>query len=68
MTIMPEPRHRLTSDDVLTVSEVAALLKVPRSTVGDWARRGILPSRKLGRRRIYLRPEIESLLLRGSDK
>jgi hypothetical protein len=32
----------------------------------DWARRGILPSRKIGRRRIYIRQDIEAVLT-GSD-
>jgi excisionase family DNA binding protein len=55
--------ERLTASDVMTVSEVAALLRVPVSTVADWARRGVIPSRKIGRRRLYLRPQIEALLL-----
>jgi excisionase family DNA binding protein len=45
-------RRPLTAADVMTAAEVAALLGVPRSTVEDWARRGIVPSRKVGRRRI----------------
>jgi excisionase family DNA binding protein len=53
----------LTAVDVLTAREVADLLHVPRSTVEDWARRGVIPSRKVGRRRLYLRPSIETLLL-----
>jgi excisionase family DNA binding protein len=53
----------LTAADVLTAGEVADLLRVPRSTVEDWARRGVIPSRKVGRRRRYLRPSIETLLL-----
>ena len=53
----------LTAADVLTAREVADLLRVPRSTVEDWARRGVIPSRKVGRRRLYLRPSIEMLLL-----
>jgi excisionase family DNA binding protein len=48
---------------MLTATEVAALLRVPKSTVEDWARRGVIPSRKVGRRRLYLRPSIECLLL-----
>jgi excisionase family DNA binding protein len=48
---------------VLTACEVAALLRVPRSTVEDWARRGIVPSKKVGRRRLYIRSKIEALLL-----
>jgi excisionase family DNA binding protein len=53
----------LTAADVLTAPEVATLLRVPRSTVEDWAPRGVIPSRKVGRRRLYLRPSIETLLL-----
>lgn len=53
---------RLTAADVMTVAEVADLLHVPRSTVSDWARRGILPSVKIGRRRIYIRQQIEAVL------
>ena len=52
----------LTAADVLTAAEVAAILHVPESTVADWARRGVIPSRKIGRRRIYLRSKIEALL------
>jgi excisionase family DNA binding protein len=53
----------LTAADVLTAAEVAALLRVPKSTVEDWARRNIVPSRKVGRRRLYIRSRIEALLL-----
>lgn len=53
----------LTAADVLTAREVANLLHVPQSTIEDWARRGVIPSRKVGRRRLYLRPSIEALLL-----
>jgi len=56
--------HRpLTAADVMTAVEVAELLRVPRSTIEDWARRGIVPSRKVGRRRLYIRSRIEALLL-----
>ena len=47
------------------VSEVAELLRVPRSTVSAWARRGVLPSVKIGRRRLYMRQQIEAILLRA---
>jgi excisionase family DNA binding protein len=52
----------------MTAAEVAALLRVPRSTVEDWARRDVVPSRKIGRRRLFLRPKIEALLLREDDE
>ena len=56
-------RRPLTAADVLTAGEVARLLHVPKSTVEDWARRGVIPSKKVGRRRLYLRQRIEALLL-----
>jgi excisionase family DNA binding protein len=56
-------RRPLTAADVMTAAEVAALMRVPRSTVEDWARRGIIPSKKVGRRRLYIRSRIEALLL-----
>jgi excisionase family DNA binding protein len=42
--------------------EVAVLLHAPVSTVEDWARRGILPSVKIGRCRLYIREQIETVL------
>ena len=42
--------------------EVADLLGIPKSTVEDWARRGLVPSRKRGKRRFYLRWEVEAWL------
>lgn len=56
-------RSSLTAADVMTAAEVAALLHAPRSTVEHWARMGIVPSKKVGRRRIYVRSRIEALLL-----
>jgi excisionase family DNA binding protein len=53
---------RLRAGDVMTASEVADLMRVPKSTIEDWARRGIIPSRKIGRRRIFLRDRLEAFL------
>ena len=61
----PEPR--LTAADVMTAGEVAQLLGVPVSTVHHWARERIIPSRKIGRRRIFVRPKLEALLLSDAD-
>ena len=68
-TRRPEPagRLRLTATDVMTVSEVSDLLHVPVSTIADWGRRGLLPSVKIGRRRLYIRPKIEAQLLEDAD-
>ena len=54
------PRPRLTREDVLDGRAVAELLHLPISTVLEYARRGLLPGRKLGRRWIFLRDEIEA--------
>jgi excisionase family DNA binding protein len=57
-----EPR-RITREDVLTVADVAALLDLKPYTVKEYARRGILPGRKLGRTWRFLRPELEEAIL-----
>ena len=49
----------------MRAAEVASLLHIPVSTVHDWARRGLIPSRKIGRHRLYVRQQIEALLLSG---
>ena len=53
-------RPRLTREDVLDGREVADLLDLPVSTVLEYARRGLLPGHKLGRRWIFLRDEVEA--------
>ncbi len=53
-------RPRLTREDVLDGREVAGLLHLPVSSVLDYARRGLLPGRKLGRRWVFLRDELEA--------
>ena len=60
------PERALTAVDVMTGREVAALLHAPVSTVEDWARRDILPSVKIGRRRLYIRQSIEAVLTGGT--
>jgi excisionase family DNA binding protein len=56
-------RRPLTAADVLTAREVAELLHMPTSTVEHLARQGNLPSRKIGRRRLYVRQQVEALLV-----
>jgi hypothetical protein len=53
-------RPRLTREEVLDGREVADLLHLPVSSVLDYARRGMLPGRKLGRRWVFLRDELEA--------
>jgi len=50
--------ERLTRDSVLSTTEVAELLGIPRSTVHELARRGELPARRVGRRWLFLRDRL----------
>jgi excisionase family DNA binding protein len=46
----------------MTAQEVAALLHMRLSTVEDYARRGLLPSIKVGRHRRFIRSQVEQAL------
>lgn len=67
MGLSPEYEPALTAKDAMTAAEVAHFLNVPVSTVNHWAREGVVPSRKIGRRRLFVRPQIESLLRSQRD-
>ncbi len=47
----------------MTAGEVAELVKIPRSTVYDLARRGLIPAHRIGRAWRFVRQEIEQWLL-----
>ncbi|MGI8411630.1 MAG: helix-turn-helix domain-containing protein [Solirubrobacteraceae bacterium] len=55
-------------EELLTASQVAGLLQMRLSTVEDYARRGVLPSVKLGRHRRFIRSEIERAILSISEQ
>jgi|SRR5581483_10925023 len=65
----PAGGRGLTRGDILDAVEVAEVLQLRRSTVEDYARRGVLPSIKLGRFRRFIRADVEAELarLRESD-
>ena len=52
----------ITSEDIFTSQQIAELLHLRRSTVEDYARRGLLPSIKLGRHRRFIRGDVEAAL------
>jgi excisionase family DNA binding protein len=52
----------LTRDDVLDGREVAELLHLPASTVREYARRGLLPAHRLGRRWVFIHDEVAAAL------
>jgi excisionase family DNA binding protein len=51
-------------DELLTADEVAELLHITRSTVSDYARRGVLPSIKLGRHRRFVCSDVADAIER----
>lgn len=51
-----------TLDELMTAEQVAELLLMPASTVKDYARRGILPSIKLGKHRRFVRSAVQAAL------
>ncbi len=55
-------RRPLTRADVMTTTEVATLLGLPKSTVYELARRGELPCARLGRTIRFVRDDIEARL------
>jgi excisionase family DNA binding protein len=57
----PDPAP-LTRTNVLSTSEVAELLGIPRSTVHHLARHGQLPARRIGRRWIFLRDRLAAAI------
>ena len=61
----PETRRPLTRADVMTATEVANLLALPKSTVYELARRGDLPCARLGRAIRFVREDVEERLRRA---
>lgn len=60
VAVQPQPQPQpLTRSQVMRAGEVAELLRVPVSTIHEWARDGRLPSRKRGRHRLFIRSEVE---------
>ncbi len=57
---MPERDDQPASslDELMTSQQLADLLLVRKSTVEDYARRGLLPSLKLGRYRRFVRSDV----------
>jgi excisionase family DNA binding protein len=49
-------------DELMTAEQVASLLLLPTSTVKDYARRGVLPSIKLGKHRRFVRSQVQSAI------
>lgn len=50
-------------DELMTADQVAEILQLRRSTIEDYARRGVLPSIKLGRHRRFVRSQVEGAIV-----
>lgn len=48
----------VTEEDIMTAAQVAAWLKVDRKTVYEYADRGDIPHRRLGKRLVFYRPAL----------
>lgn len=57
----PEPGPSILNE-LMTAQEVAGLLQMRVSTIEAYARRGLLPSLKVGRHRRFLRFQVEQAL------
>jgi excisionase family DNA binding protein len=64
--VMDQDKGSTQSDleELITAPEVAEMLQMRLSTIEDYARRGILPSVKLGRHRRFRRSEVERTVAR----
>lgn len=59
----PDPPRVDARTQILRARDVAAMLQVPLSTVHEWARTGVLPSRKRGKHRLFILGEVEDWIL-----
>ena len=49
-------------EELLTAGQLAEFLRMRKSTVEEYARRGVLPSLKLGRHRRFVRSDVLSAI------
>ena len=59
-TRYPWGNRPLGREDILTAGQVADLLGLREGTVEDYARRGLLPSFRLGKHRRFIRAQVEA--------
>ena len=53
-------------DELMTAEQMAGILQMRVSTVEGYARRGLLPSVKVGRHRRFIRSDVEQAIARLS--
>jgi excisionase family DNA binding protein len=60
----PEDATKSLLDELMTARDIAGILQMRVSTVEGYARRGLLPSVKVGRHRRFIRSEVERAIAR----
>ena len=68
VTRYPWGNHPLGREDILTAGQVADLLGLREGTVEDYARRGLLPSFRLGKHRRFIRAQVEARIAELLDR
>jgi excisionase family DNA binding protein len=61
----PARRPPDTTDEFLTVAEIAAILKLNQQTIRNWIDNGSLPALRIGRRVRVIRRDLDELIDRG---
>ena len=67
-TRYPWGNRPLGREDILTAGQVADLLGLREGTVKDYARRGLLPSFRLGKHRRFIRAQVEARIAELLDR
>jgi excisionase family DNA binding protein len=62
---MPDQRLPSTSDEFLTVAEVAQTLRLNQQTIRNWIDQGTLPAVRIGRRVRITRADLERVIEQG---
>lgn len=62
MTSTATPAPLDTTTRAVSVAQVAGILGVPRSTVSGWITRGVIPSFKVGGRRLVRVADVQAML------
>lgn len=55
-------------EELLTIAEVCAMLKVSKMTLNRWHQSGILRKVDVGGQRRYCRTDVEALIAKGGDQ
>lgn len=58
----------LLEKDLLTIKQVVSILKISKTCLHDWVKKGILKSYKVGNRTYFYRPELRELIFNSNNQ